>query len=291
MPLFVMVSGALLLTSDRADAVSSFYRRRLWRIGWPLVVWTVVYLVVGHLRRDHPANFAEARYLVLAGIPYFHMYFVYLIAGLYLVAPFLRPLTRQSDDRLVLTAAAVFLGIGMVDLLIKVWGGIGAVNAVTRFLPYVGYFLAGAALVKVSATRTRLTAAVLTVVLGIAVTAIGTALLTSTLGLGRGRYLYEYLSVTTVPITLAIFLLLRWSDVSMRRAGPAVLKGLSRIAALTFGIYLVHPLMLIVLREVGIYSRAFFVPLAVGATVIAAFAMSGVVVAVLQRLPAVRRVV
>jgi surface polysaccharide O-acyltransferase-like enzyme len=143
-PLFVMLSGTLLLQSGREEGLRSFYQRRLARIGLPLVVWTLVYLWVGHLRTDHPADLGEAVSLTLAGLPYYHMYFVYLIAGLYLVTPFLRPLAAVGNSRLLAAGAALFLAIGMLDLAIRVWGGHGGVNAVTRFVPYIGYFLAGA---------------------------------------------------------------------------------------------------------------------------------------------------
>src|SRR5437660_891414 len=43
-PVFVMISGALLLRRQRPQPASTFYRRRLHRIGIPLVFWTGVYL-------------------------------------------------------------------------------------------------------------------------------------------------------------------------------------------------------------------------------------------------------
>lgn len=290
-PLFVMISGSLLLPAQRTANAWSFYRRRLSRIGVPLLVWTVVYLVVGHVRTDRPATWSDAAHLVLAGIPYFHMYFVYLIAGLYVVAPFLQPLARSESRRLLYLAAAVFMVFGMADLLTRVWGGVGGVNGVTRFVPYIGYFLAGVALTNVRATRTWILVAIVTMVVGIGATAIGTAVLIEHVGLGRGRYLYEYLSVTTVPVTLAVFLLFAWSTEWVERLDAMWLRWLSRVAALTFGIYLVHPLILIALRQIGLYNRSFFAPLAVLATVLAAFALSAVAVAVLRSLPLLRRVV
>jgi len=42
-PVFVMVSGALLLDDRRRESAVEFYRRRLYRVGIPFVVWSVVY--------------------------------------------------------------------------------------------------------------------------------------------------------------------------------------------------------------------------------------------------------
>ena len=45
-PLFVMLSGALLLNPAKADEpMGVFYKKRFWRVGLPLIFWTLVYFV------------------------------------------------------------------------------------------------------------------------------------------------------------------------------------------------------------------------------------------------------
>lgn len=291
-PLFVMISGALLLHSGLADDPLSFYRRRLSRIVPPLVAWTAIYLVVGNLTADNPKTLNAAGYAILAGRPSFHLYFLFLITGLYLIAPFLRPLVRLADQRTLGIAVLVFLGLGIADLLIIAWGGIGQVNATTRFVPYIGYFLAGAWLVGVAPSRSRIGAAAAVAVGGMLATAVGTELLILRVGLGRGLYLYEYLSVTTVPVSLAVFALFLWSAPTIRRLADRLPRGwLSTVAASTLGIYVIHPLVLGGLERLGLTARTFFVPLAAPATVLVTFGASLALVLVLRRLPGVRRLV
>src|SRR3954469_16680692 len=43
-PVFVMISGALLLDPARWTTTGDFYRRRLARIGWPLLFWCALYM-------------------------------------------------------------------------------------------------------------------------------------------------------------------------------------------------------------------------------------------------------
>ena len=291
-PMFVMISGALLLHSDLADEPARFYRRRFSRILLPLIAWTAIYLLYGHFARNNPETWRAALSAVVAGLPWYHLYFLYLIAGLYLAAPFLRPLVATSSRRVLGLAAVVFMTLGVVDSLAVKWLGLGGVNAATRFVPYIGYFLAGAWLVGLAPNRSRIVTAVLVVAIGIAATAVGTDLLIDRFGLGKGRYLYEYLSVTTVPVSLAVFALFRWSAPAMERVA-AWLPGraLATVAAATLGIYVIHPLVMVGLAMVGLRARAFFVPLAAPATVLAAFAVSLVIVLVLQRLPLIRRIV
>jgi heme exporter protein D len=53
----------------------------------------------------------------------------------------------------------------------------------------------------------------------------------------------------------------------------------------------IHPLFLTWLGDLGLGARAFFVPLAVVATVVATFALSLASVLVLRRVPGIRRLV
>src|SRR5437868_4695382 len=44
-PVFVMLSGALLLDPDRKETPKAFYRKRFWRVGIPLVFWSTFYVL------------------------------------------------------------------------------------------------------------------------------------------------------------------------------------------------------------------------------------------------------
>jgi surface polysaccharide O-acyltransferase-like enzyme len=291
-PIFVMLSGALALHSDLADDPPSFYRRRLSRIVPPLIAWSAIYLLYGHVASNSPKTWADALWFVLAGRPYFHLYFLYLITGLYLVAPFLRPLVAQPSRRVLGIAVLVFLAVAMVDdLIVAVWH-IGGVNGATRFVPYIGYFLAGAWLVGISPTRRQLVAAGAVVALGILLTIVGTDISLSHPGF-RGRfYLYEYLSVTTVPVSLCAFLLFQAAAPLIDRVTtPWLRRGLSAAAASTLGIFVIHPLVMTALGRLGLGPRSFFVPLAAAATILATFAVSLAIVLVMRRVPGVRRLV
>jgi surface polysaccharide O-acyltransferase-like enzyme len=291
-PLFVMISGALLLHSDLADDPIAFYRRRLARILPVLIAWTAIYLFVGHQLSNNPSTLKGALLLVLAGRPYYHLYFLYLIVGLYVVAPFFRPLVRLPDRRLLGTAVVVFMALAMADNLILVWGASGGVNAATRFVPFIGYFLAGAWLVEIAPTRRRLVLSAAVAAVAIAATIIGTELLTETVASGHSLYLYGYLSITTVPATIALFGLFLWGSASWSRLAERVPNGsLSSVAAMTLGIYVIHPLVINRLGVLGLGGRAFFTPLAVPTTVLVTFSISLVIVLLLRQLPGVRRLI
>ena len=291
-PVFVMISGWLLLHSELADDPLAFYRRRLARLLPVLVAWSVIYLVYGHIMSNNPRTLRDAFNYLLAGRPWFHLYFLYLIAGLYLVAPFLRPLVTHPNRRVLGAAVLVFLALGMADLFILVWRGLGGVNAITRFVPYIGYFLAGAYLRDLPPTKRKVIAATVTAGVGMVATALGTWLLVGAYGLGRGRYLYEYLSLTTVPVSIAVFALFMWSAPWMDRLAARVPgRAVAVVASTTLGIYVIHPLVLGRLSALGLNVRTSFVPVSVPFMVLAAFVISLLVVLVIRAVPGVRRLV
>jgi surface polysaccharide O-acyltransferase-like enzyme len=291
---FVMISGGLVLSSARTLLASDFYRRRSVRLGIPLVVWTIAYLVFGNLVAGRPATVAEALRLVGFGLPYFHLYFLFVMAGLTIAAPLLRAAVEALDERKLLAAVAIAFGLAMVDNALVTLAGIGTPNAVTRWLPFVGDFLAGYALLSIPRTpgRVRIVAAI--AVIGMAATAIGTAILSqpAVLGLGRGRYLYEYHSVTTVPVSLAVYLLLVWSGPWLaRHVTGGAWRTVALLGAASFGIYLVHPMILVGLGDLGISATMTFAPVAILITVAITFVLSLLFVLVVRRIPGLRLIV
>jgi surface polysaccharide O-acyltransferase-like enzyme len=160
-PLFVVVSGALLLReSTMARGAAAFYRKRLTRLLPALVVWHLVYLAFRELVRGQDLSLVDVVVLVLSGRAYTALYFFWLILALYLVAPLLWNAIRglTPDQRLLLAVVVVALTCAWQSTLgLFAWreveGGDGAQTIWTLWLPYVGYFLLGGALRELAVNR------------------------------------------------------------------------------------------------------------------------------------------
>jgi surface polysaccharide O-acyltransferase-like enzyme len=248
-PLFVLASGAMLLRPERVESVSTFYRKRAARIAAPLVVWTVFYLWFDawtHGREVTAHTFVQG---FLWGRPYYHLYFLYVVAGLYLVTPFLRVFVAHASRRLVGLAAAVCLALAIADKLQHTFMGGGGFNAFSYFVPWIGYYLLGYVVATVSlerwARRTVLVWSGVVFVGGVLVTAIGTWVLFGWVGPQLGRLLYEYFApgVLLSAVAAAVFLRAWLGDARPVPAGGASPVG-RRLADLTLGVFLLHPLPL-----------------------------------------------
>ncbi|MBD3783486.1 MAG: acyltransferase family protein [Micrococcales bacterium] len=151
-PVFVMVSGVLLLRPPRERDPMTFYRRRLGKIGIPLVVWHVVYIgLFGLLVADTAPGTLLAR--LLRGESFTALYFFWLILGLYLVTPLLWPLVEALSQRTLLVVAVLLTVLPAADLVLRqtisyLGTSISGSDPtlVTQFLPYVGFYLLGYAL-------------------------------------------------------------------------------------------------------------------------------------------------
>lgn len=167
-PVFVMISGALLLGPGRpGEDAFGFYRRRLGRIAVPLVFWHVFYIAFKVVVKDYRPTVDKVVGDLLLARTYTALYFFWLILGLYLVAPLLRTFLAHASarDRWLVTGLAVAFGTGIqiTNAYISVRElGEPALRftAPTYFLPYIGYFMLGYMLRDVVLTaRQRLAAA------------------------------------------------------------------------------------------------------------------------------------
>ena len=106
-PLFVIASGYLQLPLRYSTGV--FFRRRAVRILIPLLFWTVVYALVWG---EPVANFKGLllNFNYAAG----HLWFVYMLLGLYLIMPLLSPWAATVSKR----ELSVYLGIWGITLLV-----------------------------------------------------------------------------------------------------------------------------------------------------------------------------
>lgn len=99
-PLFVMISGYLLLPMQ--GTVSAFFRKRFTRILFPFVAWCVAYAFYRMFRNDGtwsglltdvlhiPVNF---------GVEVGHLWYIYMLMGLYLIVPVLSPWLSACSKR------------------------------------------------------------------------------------------------------------------------------------------------------------------------------------------------
>ena len=140
-PCFVMLSGAFML--DRKNLkISLFYKKSFLKLGIPTLVFSIIYIFV---RIISNAGIKTVIIETLNGKPIGHMWYMYMLVGLYLVYPFVYFLKEAVSDRtfFVYTVIAVVLSCIVHFTCQLIWP--------VMFLEYIGYFMAGYCLRKYSA--------------------------------------------------------------------------------------------------------------------------------------------
>ena len=241
-PVFLMIAGALALDPEKGGRPRDFLSKRFWRIGVPLIVWTAVYIPYRLFFMAGRETGWDPFTAILTGSPFVQLYFLYILALLTLLTPFMRQLTVHGSRRAQWGTALVLLGIGIVDHFASVLGGVGEPNIATRFLPMMGYYLLGW-IMRDYVVRGAAFAWSLVGFLG----AIAVTILWAGFGPGDRPWVvvYEYLSPTVVVMSLTGYLVLhRLFDDDSR---PYL--GLRRLFPYSFGVFLLHPLLVYSLRD------------------------------------------
>ena len=298
-PVFFMVSGIFFLDPERHVSAKKIFSKSLPRLAVALLFWGVLYEVYIPLTFWIKGGTFDWQMIldglknILYGNGHFHLYFIYLIAGLYLITPILRVFTknatrRQTEYFLLL----FFLCSGVIPYLLKfppfsnfapAFNQMG-IRTVTG---YVGYFLAGHYFSKYNLSkRSR----IILYVFGIAaaVTAcIGTSHLSS-LRIMPDVSLYEGLSPFSMIYSTAVFVFVK----NLRCLNALSAKASNRIAwasKTTFGIYLMHDFLNIALRGFNISLINYPPFIAVPLYSLASFTVCMLISALLLKIPVARK--
>ena len=238
----LMLSGALLLDPSKSESAKVFYRKRLQRVGIPLIFWSVIYLAYEAKYTAAGLTLYQALQRVATGQTAPHLYFLFAIGGLYVFTPMMRIYIAHA------TRKELFLGILLVFFMLagghlassfarRGWmGG----NAFNKFIPYLGYFLLGYYLRNVIMSRKTFVWVCGLWIGSVILTAVGTYALVFVLDIGREMLLYRVLSPAMIITTVTTFLILSYAF--SRPSGKKTWKTnmVQKLSAATLGVFLIH---------------------------------------------------
>ena len=296
-PLFVMISGALFLAPSYEITVKKFYTRKIPRIVFLYFFWLLFYNVVNFLENGTVWNFTNVKKQIvlesLLGKGMYHMWYLPMLAVLYLLTPFLKSFAADRKKCLLFCALGFAYSILLPTALKFEFPYRTIVESLYNqfdcsfFGGYVTYYVLGHVLheyvPKLSAQKKAALGLGGVIAMGIEI-AVCNAWSVKT-GI-MSTILNTPFSVTAFIGAAAIFLLLR-DGVSGRKQ-----KELSgKLAGLTLGIYLIHPLFLRIYGWLG--GTTLFAPAAIAVPLIIVLItlIIGAAVYVLSKIPVVKKIV
>lgn len=267
-PLFVMITGALLLPV-RGDA-STFYKKRIPRVFYPFLIWSVLYnlfpWITGLLGLNPQIildffpyageevmqqSFSVSLEYILM-IPFnfsilaVHMWYIYLLIGLYLYLPVFSAWVEKASER----AKLMFLLAWGVTLLLPYyyqfvsnylwgtcsWNSFGMLYA---FAGFNGYLLLGHYLKNLEwSLKKMLAIGIPMFAVGYAVTFLGFRHITALPEYTDEmlELFFTYCSLNVVMMTIPVFMLAKKVKVNSER----MKKALANLTVCGFGIYMIH---------------------------------------------------
>lgn len=256
-PVFILITGALMLSDQRPFELKYYVRRRLGKVLLPFVVWSLFY---AYLSGWSASGFdAETAQSVLAGSlsheTYYHLGFFYYFIPLYFVIPLLQVVVRKSGDSGIYALTGVWLLTTMLFLL-RIDGPWS-----WQMWLFSGYLPLGYLLYK----KLPLTPVMVSVVTVLGVGALWlTAEAVITISVANGEYTVgRWLSYKTLNVVLAasmVFMLCRYFGERLSGNGRTIVSFVSKHS---LGIYLLHPIFLWPMKAYGWYQGhpAWVIPL------------------------------
>jgi surface polysaccharide O-acyltransferase-like enzyme len=289
-PLFFMVSGYLLL--GKVEPISVFFRKRFVKVGIPALFWTAFYLlwsVEAYSNRTMTLSHAILSMLkaIYIGDVEIHLWFLYILVGIYLVVPVLRVYVSAASRRdLIFFISMWFIATSLLELLQQVTGYKTAL-VIPVVGGYVGYFVLGYLLSDVNLSRQGLILSIVGMMAATGFTYVGTDLF-STQPPPLNRYFYSYFSLPTVLASTCGYLFMKSIGRDLGRVKNPILA----VSASSFGIYLIHILVIELLRNKTFGFRLYawmgpawyMIPL----TALAAYSISFFIVFIMRKIPIVK---
>lgn len=107
-PIFFMVSGALLL-GRKEEPLSQFFKRRANRILVPFIIWSIGYYIWRqYFWYDGNFDVRQFIHLFATNGIYYHLWYLYALIGIYLVVPMLNVFVNYAKLSLVAYICAVW---------------------------------------------------------------------------------------------------------------------------------------------------------------------------------------
>lgn len=289
-PMFAMLSGAFLLDPKKTVRLRDIFLKYILRVLIALLIWGTLYALIDYGYANGRLTWSgvwSALQQVFRANTHHHLWFLYIMLGLYLITPILRAFVRgASKGDLHWLFLICFLFSSLLPTLSPFLGQALSLPMswldrmeLHLILGYVGYFVAGYYLKHYTLGRIAEFLIYIFGILGCVITVWG--------ALSGQLSLLDYHSPNVALFAIVIFTLFRYVlGVSDERSRRRRLIGASRIS---FGIFLVHEFFIMLLEHFQITTLSFNPVAAVLAISAGVFLCSFIIVWPISKIPLLGR--
>lgn len=247
-PIFVMITGYLLLNPQKEIPLKNIVKKYVFKMVVVLFSFGTFYSWIELIFDSHKVSILQipkAFYNVLIGKTWDHMWYLYMLIGLYFIIPILKKFINNSTKKdldYFLIVNIIFLSIfPMINNLFKI--NIGFTIPIATLYPLylvLGYYI-GNDFIKIKKKYLYLIAGIDILVF------ISSSILDNKYGLLGFRRLGDYDSIFVLSLSVFVFLLVKQAKDFCDKHYNNTIKLISRCS---FGIYIIHMFFINVLYKV-----------------------------------------
>lgn len=150
-PCFIMLTGAFVLADSRTGNYKEFYQKKLKKIGVPTIIFSALYILyrVPFCFVGESAGMKNVLSIIkdiIVGAPFFHMWYLYMLIGIYCLAPIVVRFKDSIKYETFRKIVFIFLILGSLSRWttenVRLHWDIG------QSFEYLGYFMVGYVLRK-----------------------------------------------------------------------------------------------------------------------------------------------
>ena len=245
-PVFLMVTGSLLLPNRKNETYGEFLKKRFSKVLIPFIVWNIIYFFDSVRIGDYSGTiYTFFKEMLSEGGTRYHLWYLNLIITLYFFIPFFRILASKLDKKnLELLIVVLFIGAFLIPTISDITNICFDIQVSVLSLPvifvYIGFMFLGHYITTYGVKDKHRK---IIYVLGV-ISAIGLAVVTNVISVGGFNdvmYNRENVLVFFEAVSVFIFVTYLFKKVELKEK---VSKSLSSLGSLTFGVYLVHVLVM-----------------------------------------------
>lgn len=263
-PVFIMITGALMLSDRRPIEWRYFLKKRLAKVLIPFLVWSVFYAFLSAFSLRE-INFSIT-WELLINMPfdetYYHLGFFYYFIPLYFIIPFFHWLVRRIEPEKIKTIIMLWL-LSCALFLYRIDGPWNV-----QYILYAGYLLFGYALYQYKWPWFSLLVPLTIVSLFVTdYIVISKSFIADEYMVGRW---FSYKTLNIVIIAGGVFVFCRYIN---DKFGDRTRYNLGVLSRYSFGVYLLHPIFLWPLRHYDLYFANPLIAIPVWTVIAASFAL------------------
>lgn len=254
--LFLMLSGALLLNEKRQISTQKCLKSAL-HLVLVCIFWSALYAFLLNILTP----IVEGKEILLEEFfeatikGHFHLWYIYMLAGLYLITPVLRLFVKRENVHMVVYFLLLGLFVQSLPIFLDVFlDRFTGLNQFTTKLfgmlefnyinDYLGCYLAGWVVTNIRIPKKHRLVLYAVGFAGFLVTFLGTQFFLSEDMRKSVFYDHDKISLTICGIAIFVFIHHLFKNKSFEKTGKLVVT----LSNLTFGVYLIHCFGLIFIR-------------------------------------------